>query len=125
MWPQLLAIVPSLLDKIFPDQSKAAEAKARLLELQLSGELEQIKGQLEINKAEAGSGNWFVAGWRPFIGWVCGMALAFQYLVRPIVLTKYPALQVPGLDDNLWQLMLGMLGMGGLRTFEKAKGVSK
>lgn len=124
MWPQLLAVIPSLLDKIFPDQTKAQEAKARLLELQITGELEVIKGQLEINKAEASSGNWFVAGWRPMIGWVCALALAFQYLVRPIVMTKYPALQVPGLDENLWQLMLGMLGIGGLRTLEKVKGAA-
>lgn len=124
MWPQLLAVIPSLLDKIFPDKTKADEAKARLLELQMSGELEAIKGQLDINKAEAGSPSVFVAGWRPAIGWVCAAALAFQYLVRPLVMTKYPELQIPGLDDNLWQLLTGMLGIAALRSVEKVKGAA-
>lgn len=131
MWPQLLTLLPTLFDKIFPDQTKAQEAKARLLELQINGELDTIKSQLEVNKAEASSGNWFVAGWRPSIGWTCSLALFFQYIIRPLLMAYGAHINVdalahlPGLDDNLWQLLLGMLGIGGLRTIEKVKGAAK
>jgi hypothetical protein len=72
----------------------------------------------------------FVSGWRPFIGWVCGGALFSQYILRPwvqwlCVLVGHPIPQLPGIDDQLWQLVGAMLGMGGLRTFEKIKGVTK
>lgn len=122
MWPQLLSVIPSLLDKIFPDKTKADEAKARLLELQMNGELDQIKGQLEINKEEAKSASVFVSGWRPSIGWVCAAAMAFQYLVRPILLGCGVVATLPGLDENLWQLLTGMLGLGALRSFDKKNG---
>lgn len=83
----------------------------------------------ETNKIEAAHSSIFVAGWRPFIGWVCGFALAFNYLVRPFwmwaVAVWWPEAPVPpSLDEMLWELMFGMLGMGGLRTFEKVKTLS-
>jgi hypothetical protein len=125
MLPDLLiGLASKVFDKVFPDPSKAAEAKLELYKLQQSGELAAMLAQTETNKVEAGSSSVFVAGWRPFIGWVCGFALMYQYLVRPIILGFYPELVFPGLDDNLWQLLLGMLGLGGLRTFEKTKGVA-
>ena len=65
-----------------------------------------------------------VAGWRPAIGWVCAAALAFNYVIRPVAIAIHPAIVLPALDDSLWQLMAGMLGLGGLRTFEKVKGVA-
>ena len=125
MLPDLLiGLASKVFDKVFPDPSKAAEAKLELYKLQQSGELAAMLAQTETNKVEAGSPSVFVAGWRPFIGWVCGFALMYQYLVRPIIIGFYPELVFPGLDDNLWQLLLGMLGLGGLRTFEKTKGVA-
>lgn len=120
----LISLASKVFDKVFPDPSKAAEAKLELYKLQQSGELAAMLAQTETNKVEAGNSSVFVAGWRPFIGWVCGFALMYQYLVRPIILGFYPELIFPGLDDNLWQLLLGMLGLGGLRTFEKTKGVA-
>ena len=80
--------------------------------------------QTEINKVEAASPSVFVSGWRPAIGWVCAMAMGYQYLLRPFLVAYHPALAFPGLDDNLWQLLAGMLGLGGLRTFEKVNGVA-
>lgn len=70
----------------------------------------------------------FASGWRPGIGWVCVAALACQYVARPLigwigVASGHPLAPLPGIDDNLWQLVLGMLGLGGLRTFEKLRGV--
>ena len=125
----VLGLATSLIDRIFPNPAQKASAQLELLKLQQSGELAQITGQLDINKIEAANVNLFVSGWRPAIGWVCALALAYQYLVRPLsgtiaMMTGHTLPPLPGLDDNLWQLMMGMLGMGGLRTFEKVQGVA-
>ena len=119
----------TLITRIFPDPAQASEAKLKLLELQQNGELAIMTAQTDINKTEAANSSVFVSGWRPAIGWVCALALAYQYLVRPLGGTIASLLgmtipPLPGLDDNLWQLMMGMLGMGGLRTFEKVQGVA-
>jgi len=121
MWQLAIPVISQVLDKIFPDEAKANEAKAKLFELELNGELQKITGQLEINKQEAAHASLFVAGWRPMIGWVCALALAFQYLVRPILTGTGLVPNLPGLDDTLWELMFGMLGLGTLRTFEKTR----
>jgi hypothetical protein len=118
-----------LIDRMWPDPSQAATAKLELIKLQQSGDLAQMTGQLEINKVEAANANIFVSGWRPAIGWVCALALLYQYLVRPLAVAVFAAVghplpTMPGLDENLWQLMMAMLGMGGLRTFEKVQGVA-
>lgn len=125
----LLQLGSNLIDRFFPDAQQAAQAKAQLLEMQTKGELDQMLGQLDINKAEASNASVFVSGWRPAIGWVCAFALAYQYIFKPIItwvgaMSGYTLPTMPGLDDNLWQLMMGMLGMGGLRTFEKINGVA-
>jgi hypothetical protein len=119
----------TLITRIFPDPAQADAAKLKLLELQKNGELAAMTAQTDINKEEAKSSSLFVSGWRPAIGWVCALALAYQYLLRPLGGTFAALIGVvipplPGLDDNLWQLMMGMLGMGGLRTFEKVQGVA-
>lgn len=125
----ILDIGSKVIDRLWPDPSQAAAAKLELFKLQQSGELAQITGQMEINKTEAASGSVFVSGWRPAIGWICGAALAYQYIARPVVswgviAAGHPLPPMPGLDENLWQLLLGMLGLGGLRTFEKLNGVA-
>ena len=126
----LLNIGSQVIERVWPDPTQAAQAKLELFKLQQSGELTQIAGQLEINKAEAQNPNLFVSGWRPAIGWVCAFALFYQYLAKPLgegiaAALGHPLPTLPGLDDNLWQLLLGMLGLGGLRTFEKVQGVAK
>lgn len=125
----ILDVGSKVIDRLWPDPTQAAQAKLELFKLQQSGELAQLTGQLEINKTEAANASVFVSGWRPAIGWICGAALAYQYLVRPIVswgviAAGHPLPAMPGLDENLWQLLLGMLGLGGLRTFEKVNGVA-
>ncbi len=83
---------------------------------------EAIKLIHELNKAEAQHRSIFVAGWRPFIGWVCGFAFAYHYVVFPIIVTMYPDTVFPELETNeLFTVLMGMLGMGGLRTYEKLK----
>ena len=120
----LLGIGGKLIDKLIPDPVAQDAARLELLKLQQSGELAAMLAQTEINKVEAANGSVFVAGWRPAIGWVCAMAMGYQYLLRPFLVAYHPALAFPGLDDNLWQLLAGMLGLGGLRTFEKINGVA-
>ena len=115
-------LATTVINKIWPDKS-AAEAA------QLAAAVALVQGQMDVNKAEAASPNAFTSGWRPAIGWVCGLALLFQYILRPMlmwfgVIAGYQWPPLPGIDDNLWQLMLGLLGLGGLRTFEKTKGVA-
>ena len=119
----------TLITRIFPDPEKADQAKLELLKLQQSGELASMTAQTDINKVEASNTSLFVSGWRPAVGWVCALALAYQYLIRPLsgtiaVIFGITLPILPGLDDNLWQLLMGMLGMGGLRTFEKLQGVA-
>ena len=88
---------------------------------------EIIELQTKINEIEAGHRTVFVAGWRPFIGWVCGAALAYNFVIRDLFIwiTKTtdapPALQM----EHLMTVLLGMLGLGGLRTFEKIKDKTK
>jgi hypothetical protein len=115
-----------VLDKFIPDPEAKAKAETELRAALLGAD----KAQVAVNAAEAATGSGFIGGWRPFIGWVCGSALAYTYLAVPLgmwiadmagIAMKPP----PRLDGNLWELMMGMLGMGGLRTFEKIKGVAK
>lgn len=120
----ILGIGGKLIDKLIPDPAAQDAARLELLKLQQNGELAAMTAQTEINKAEASNPSVFVSGWRPAIGWVCALAMGYQYLVRPFMIAFVPALTFPGLDDNLWQLMMGMLGLGGLRTFEKTQGVA-
>ena len=111
------------INKIWPDKSEAERA-------QLAAAVSLVQGQLEVNRAEAASSSVFTSGWRPAIGWVCGAALAYTYIVYPLVMWACaiwgPAVMPPklGNDGMLYELLLGMLGLGGLRTFEKIKGVA-
>jgi len=116
-------LVTNIIDKIWPDKSEQEK-------LQIASAVAIVQGQLDINKTEASSGSVWVAGWRPSVGWVCSLALLYQFVLRPLIEFGFMASghalpSMPGIDDNLWQLLAGMLGLGGLRTFEKAKGVSK
>jgi len=120
----ILGIGGKLIEKLIPDPAAQDAARLELLKLQQSGELAAMTAQTKINEAEASNPSVFVSGWRPAIGWVCALAMGYQYLARPLMVAFMPALAFPGLDDNLWQLMMGMLGLGGLRTFEKTQGVA-
>lgn len=92
---------------------------------------ELAKGQLAINAEEAKSKNIFVAGWRPFVGWTCGVALAWHFVLAPFIMffSAYFGVELPKLPtfdmESLLTVLMGMLGLGGLRTFEKFKGITK
>jgi hypothetical protein len=119
-----LDIGGKIIDRVWPNPEEKAKAQLALLELQQKGELTQIVGQLEVNKVEAGSQSMFVAGWRPFIGWVCGSGLVVEFIVGPLLtwicLLFGKVIEFPKLDmGTLLTLLIGMLGLGGMRSFEK------
>lgn len=114
----------------FPDPAVAAEKELELFKLKQSGELSVITGQIDINKAEAGNPSVFVSGWRPFVGWVCGIGLAMQFLVSPLItwvaLVFGKVIVLPPLDMSTLITMLGgLLGLGALRTVEKINEVAR
>lgn len=137
MWAALIPVLGTVIDKIFPNAEAAATAKLKLMEMAQAGELAALDadvkvalGQMEINKAEAASGSKFASSWRPLIGYVCAVALVYNFIFYPVLLWAkalwFPAVTAPKLmDDKLFELLLGMLGLAGFRTFEKVKGVSK
>jgi Holin of 3TMs, for gene-transfer release len=129
--------IVAIINKIIPDKAAAAVAadqlKAAMAQGQLQEELDSLQSvttaQSDINKVEAASTNWFVAGWRPAIGWVCGLAFGFEFLLRPLlqwgaIFAGHPV-TLPSLDDTLTQLTYAMLGMGALRTVEKHPSFNK
>lgn len=117
--------------RLIPDKGARAAAKEAFESQMLVAMTGLVQGQLEINKQEAKHGSIFVAGWRPFIGWVCGSALVWNFILRPIVswvafLNGYDMVGIPELDTaELTTILLGMLGLGGLRTYEKRLGVAR
>lgn len=126
--PILAALMPvfSEIFKLIPDPAQRAEAVQNVMNTLQAWDAQQN----QVNANEANNENIFVSGWRPAIGWVCALALFYTYIIVPFAGWGFAAAHIvvpefPKLDDNLWQLMFGMLGMGGLRTYEKIKGISK
>ena len=129
--PLLTSAFGTIIDRVVPDKAAADKAKQELASDLMRMAQESNLAQIDVNKTEAASGNLFVAGWRPFIGWTCGVALAWHFVLFPVtsflvVLSGEDIPPLPVFDmDSLMTILLGMLGLGGLRTFEKFKGVSK
>ena len=133
----LFDLAGKVFDKIFPDPQQAAAAKLKLFELQQAGELKVLEaetalatGQMEINKVEAASDSFFKSGWRPAVGWICVFGLFYQFVFLPFAtffLALYEVRAVmPAMDLNtLMTLLFGLLGLGGYRTIEKLKGITK
>ena len=129
MAPLLAALLPifgSVIDKVIPDKAAAEKAKLEAQAQLVAAATQGALAQLEVNKVEAAHQSVFVAGWRPAIGWVCAAALAYSYMLVPLVgftlaLMGKPVPRWPVLDGNLWELMFGMLGMGALRSWDKAQ----
>jgi|TARA_R110002020_G_scaffold524_6_gene2644 hypothetical protein len=129
--PSILPVVSNVIGRFLPEDKEAKAKAEREIEAQLATHLAKIDiAQLGINKQEAAHRSVFVAGWRPFIGWTCGVALAYTYVLQPIIvfglahagyLVTLPTMEL----GEMMPVLMGMLGLGGLRTFEKFKGVSK
>jgi hypothetical protein len=124
-----LDIGGKLIDRLWPDPAQKAAAQLELLKLEKSGDLQQIMGQMRINEIEAASSSVFVAGWRPAVGWVCVIGLSYTFLLQPLLswLSAINGWAVPPALDmgDLLTLLGGMLGLSGLRTFEKLNKVAR
>jgi hypothetical protein len=118
-----LELAKTIVQTIWPDKSEEEKQ-------QLAAALALVQGQMDINKAEAASSSAFVAGWRPFIGWVCGAGCAWNWIGLPVAslalsMLGYKVGVYPADLSEMMPLLLGMLGIGGLRTIEKVKGVAR
>jgi hypothetical protein len=118
-----------IIDRLFPDPAKKAEAELELLKLAQAGDLQTVLAQFEINAKEAAHPSIFVAGWRPFVGWSSGFGLFYATIGHNVlswvaVWQNFPA--PPAVDtETLLYVLFAMLGVGGLRTVEKIKKVTK
>lgn len=112
----------SVVGKLWPDKTQQERD-------QLAAAVTLVQGQLEINKAEAGSASVLVSGWRPAIGWICGMACAWNWIGLPIaklaaVVLGHPLDLAPADLGEMMPILLGMLGLSSLRSLEKVNGVA-
>ena len=131
MWTALIAPITSILDKFIEDKDQKNKLAHEIATMAEKHAHEANMLQAETNKEEAQQRSVWVAGWRPFIGWVCGFALAWHFVLSPVVLffaawfnIVLPVL--PAFDmGSLMTVLMGMLGLGGLRTFEKTKGLTR
>jgi hypothetical protein len=127
----LIAPVAGLLDKFIPDADERNRLAHEIATMSERHAHELAKGQIEINKISAGHKSMFVAGWRPFVGWTCGVALAWHFVGQPLAVfvIAIAGVETPPLPvfemESLLTVLLGMLGLGGLRTFEKTKNVAR
>jgi hypothetical protein len=127
--PSIVDIAGKIFDRVIPDKAAAEAAKLELLKEAQSNEFTLALKQIETNIEEAKHASIWVAGWRPFIGWVCGTGLAWNFVGYPvanwIIAIWFPDYSAPELfSDNLMELTLAMLGMAGLRSWEKFKGIA-
>lgn len=137
MWPQLLTAIFGIVDKVIPDPAAAAAAKLEAMKLQATSEGAELEAQtrlalaqIGVNQADAGGQSPMQRNGRPFILWVCGVALAFDTVVKPMALyaaawAGHPLPAMPNLSsDQLFGLLSGILGLGAMRSVEKVKGAA-
>jgi hypothetical protein len=131
MLTALIGPVSNLLGKFIEDKDMKNKLAHEVATMAENHAVELAKGQLEINKIEAGHRSIFVAGWRPFLGWSLSFAMAWHFILAPVTMfvCSFAGVVIPELPvfdmDSLMTVLLGMLGLGGLRTVEKVKGLSK
>lgn len=124
----IASLIQDGIDKIWPNKTAQQKAAAAQLMAELNGQIELTKAQIATNTAEAGNASTFVSGWRPWIGWVCGAAFAWTFVLEPLgsfvaAATGHP-LNLPNLNlSQMMPVLLGMLGLGTMRSFERVKGV--
>ena len=123
MLSQLISPITGLLDKVITDKDQAAKLAHEIATMSERHAQELAKGQLEVNKAEAETGSLFIGGWRPFVGWICGLGLLYNVIIAQILGIWFA---VPEVDASLLTpVLMGMLGMGAMRSYEKKSGVAK
>ena len=123
--------ITGLLDKFVEDKDQKAKLAHEIATMAEKQAHDLSLAQIEVNKAEAQSGSIFKGGWRPFIGWVCGVAFGYHFVLQPIIIfvSAIYGFNIPELPEfdmgTLLPVLGGMLGIGGLRTYEKQKGLTK
>jgi hypothetical protein len=123
MLDKLIGPVTGLLDKFIPDKDQANALAHEISTMAERHAQELAKGQLAVNKVEAAHKSLFVSGWRPAIGWICGFALMYSTILAPILGIWFT---VPPVDSSLLtSVLMGMLGLGAMRTVEKTKAVAR
>lgn len=138
-WDKVAETVTGIINKVVPDRAAAAAAAATFNQLAATGQLQEemlqlqavTSAQTDINKVEAANPSIFVAGPRPAVMWICAAALGYQFVLRPSVTGiallfghPVPSPGLPGVDDNLYQILYALLGLGAMRSFDKVKGVA-
>lgn len=123
MLQALIGPVTGLLDKFIEDKDQKNALAHKLATMADEHAQELAKGQLAVNAVEAAHKSLFVAGWRPFVGWICGVGLLYNVLISQILAIWF---EVPTVDPSLLTpVLMGMLGMGAMRSYEKTKGVQR
>jgi hypothetical protein len=122
-------LLDTAINKIWPDPAAKATAEAMLMKAQADAAIAQVQQQIDINKIEAANSSVFVSGWRPFVGWVCGSAFALHFLFIPLLnwiaeLFGHSAILIPFDMATLSTVLMGMLGLGTMRSIEKVRGVA-
>jgi len=120
--------VGATVRELVPDADKRMDIDLKFAELADKADernAELLSGQIEVNKIEAASGNIFVAGWRPAIGWVGASALGYTWIIAPIAKSVFRLTELPAVPtDQILPVVLAMLGVAGMRTYEKVAGVA-
>ena len=127
----LIPAVSGILDKFVPDADTKNKLAHEIATMSERHAQEALLAQLEINKAEAASGSLFKGGWRPAVGWVCAIAFAYHFILKDLIIfgASFAGLELPEMPEfdmgTLLTVLGGMLGIGGLRTYEKKSGLTK
>ena len=131
MITSLIEPVTGLLDKFIEDKDQKAKLAHEIATMGEKHAQQLALAQIEVNKAEAASGSFFKGGWRPFVGWVCAVAFAYHFVIQPLLIFifSYAGIEPPDLPEfqmnTLLTVLGGLLGIGGLRTYEKQKQLTK
>ena len=130
MFQALIGPVTGLLDKFIEDKDQKNKLAHEIATMADKHSHEIAKAQIEVNKEEAKSRSWWIAGWRPACGWICTLAMGYHFIIQPFLIFFLALfgmkMDLPSFDmDTLMTVLLGMLGLGGLRSFEKHKKLIK
>jgi len=130
MFQALIGPVTGLLDKFIEDKDQKNKLAHEIATMADKHSHEIAKAQIEVNKEEAKSRSWWIAGWRPACGWICTLAMGYHFIIQPFLIFFLALfgmkMDLPSFDmDTLMTVLLGMLGLGTLRTVEKSKKLTK
>jgi len=126
----VFTFLDTALKRAFPDKTERERIQAQLEQAMLQGDIALLQGQLAVNAEEAKSEHLFVSAWRPFVGWTCGASFAWSFVCQPLLAFALAAaghpVELPALDTaSVLPVLLGMLGIGGMRSYEKVVGANK